>query len=435
MKTKQIIAFLLAAIMAATCAACGAETGSTAQPSAGAEAAGFTPALDTDAELTINVVGGWGNFEALDEVAINFQEYYPGIEVVYTQIKNGAEDVKNMVASGSAPDIFCLTWYNPDQTDKTIYTDIAEDLTEAGIDLSNLNSDMLVTGQVDGEQLLVPVYEQVYGMIVNYNLLEENGVSVPRTYSELLNACEKLTEAGYEHPIFLGGSASMRSIINMVMSDILNSDDPEATAKAMAAGEDSNGYLEAALSRYDELDAMGYFDHEAESFDDTYESVILRFFEGDIPFVLYSSSQYSGTKKREAKSEHFTSDPFNYGMEPSPLEDDNAAAYITTLGCLYMGAYKGSENLEYVNEFLRFALSDEQMTVLADVKNMGVTTENTGLARLAGLEGMTEEQKIYPTQIDGYYAIDQALGDAVSSYVPGVTPHEEVLEIFTAGGK
>ena len=439
MKAKILLSVTLVALLAAGCGSTSAgnkaesETETDTETEESGDAGEFVPALDTTAELTLNVVGSWGNFEALDEVALNFQEYYPNVEVVYTQIQNGSEDIQNMAASGVGMDIYCNAWYNPAQEDKVVYTDLAEDLNETDIDFSNLNSDMLSTGQVDGAQLLVPVYEQMFGMMVNYTLLEENDLSVPTNYAELTETCDALVAAGYEHPIFLAGSASSRNMINMVMADILHSSDPEETAAKLAEGTDEEGYIDNALSRFDELEAKGYFDHEADTFEDTYESVILRFFEGDVPFVLYSANNYSGTKKREAKSEAFTAEPFSYGFEPAPLEDDGAYGYMTTLGAFYMGVYKDSENLEYANELLRFMLRDDQMTTLADVKNLYVTMEHTGLESLAGTENMPNEYKIYPTEIDQYNLIDQAVQDAVADYIPGVTSHEEVLELFATG--
>ena len=460
MKVKKITAILLSAILVGTVAGCGntgtvesagsesstgagsseaesaveAEEGNvsetdTAAAETSADDGSFVPALDTSAEVTLSVVGSWGNFEALDEVALNFQEYYPNVEVVYTQIKNGSSDIQNIAAAGTL-DIYCVEWYNPDQEDKLVYTDLAEDLNETDVDFSNLNQNMLFAGQVDGKQLLVPVYQQLFGMMVNYTLLEDNGLSMPKNYAELTEVCDQLIAAGYEHPVFLTGSPSTRVMINMVMDGICRSDDPAAAAEAIAGGSDADGYFEAALCRLDEMEEKGYFDHEADDFEDDYESVILRFFEGDVPFVLYSSSKFSGTKKREAKSEAFTANPFSYGLEPAPLEDDGAVTYMTTLGSLNMGIYNESANLDYANEFLRFILRDDQMKVLAEIKNMPVTMEHTGIEQLSGIESMTDEQKIYPTEIGHYYTVDQKIGDAAASYVPGQTAHEDVLQML-----
>ncbi len=45
------------------------------------ESAGFTPQLDTEEPVSLEIAGFMGNFEALDQVINNFNEYYPNVTV------------------------------------------------------------------------------------------------------------------------------------------------------------------------------------------------------------------------------------------------------------------------------------------------------------------------------------------------------------------
>lgn len=64
----------------------------------------FSPQLNTDEKLTLNILGYFSNFEALDAVTNDFNKYYPNISFNYQQVSGN-----NLVAfldSNFQTDIF-----------------------------------------------------------------------------------------------------------------------------------------------------------------------------------------------------------------------------------------------------------------------------------------------------------------------------------------
>ena len=384
---KKFTVILLALAMLLSLSACGAEKTETGTAAPAEQ--GFTPALDTDTAATLNFVGNWGNFEALDQVALDFQKVYPNVEVIYTYLGDYRNDLANRFATGEEVDLFMAAWWDTEYTLNQNIIDNAEDLNASGIDFSNLNAELLASGQANGAQTVVPVYLTCWGAVANLDLLESAGVAVPSTWQELLDACAALAGAGYEQPIYVNSSQYGRTFTGYYMLRRI-------------AGSDELTALDETVARADELAAAGYVSAEGDTLEDNYNAMILRFFEGDIPFMPISTSNYSGTAKREAKSEAFTATPFRYTFIPMSY-DESGRALIDQLGTVYVGVYKNSANLELANEFLRFLLTDEEMLVLETVKNMPTANSSNGMDLFPYLKSA---QLFYNSE-DGISSLDE----------------------------
>ena len=424
---KKITALLLAAALMLSLAACGSgasaapETTAAAAAAAETEAAvetGFVPALDTDMEATLYFAGSWGNFEALDQVALNFREYYPNVEVVYSKLSDYRSDLANKFATGEEIDLFMTDWWDAEYPANRNIIDNAEDLNASGIDFSGLNAELCSLAEVDGAQVMVPVYLQFWGFMVNQDLFADAGVEIPASYDELQAACEALSAAGYEQPIYVNSSQFGRTFIGYYM-------------ECRLAGSDETTALNETIARADELYAAGYVSTEGDTLADDYEAIILRFFEGDIPMVPISASKFSGTLKREAKSETFTASPFSYAYIAAPY--GAGSIYADQLGAVYVGVYKDSKQTELANEFLRFMLTDEQMLVLQTVKNMPTANVNNGLDNFPYYQG----QSIYCNTEEGISSLDEEYIQGVLALYKPDESHEamyEKLEDYLANG-
>ena len=157
----------------------------------------------------------------------------------------------------------------------------------------------------------------------------------------------------------------------------------------------------------------------------------MKFFEGDIPYVMFPSDYYSGTKKREAKSLSYTENPFDYTFIALPFAYDGFDAYMPSLSSFYIAVNKDSDNVEYAKEFVRFMLKDEQMQTMARIKNMPVSTENTGLVSLENIESLSSSDKIYASDIKDYKLLEKSIYSVLKTYKPGITSHEEVLKQYS----
>ena len=105
---------------------------------------------------------------------------------------------------------------------------------------------------------------------------------------------------------------------------------------------------------------------------DNYESVILRFFEGDVPMMICTADTVSGTKKREIRSEAFTKSPFNYSFAPIPLSNDGG--YFIDSPSIQFSVNKDCNNLDMTNEFMRFLISSKELNTMASIKRLVTPT-------------------------------------------------------------
>ena len=154
--------------------------------------AGFVPRLDPKASCSISVVGHYENFEALEAEFNRFSEFYPNVALNYIYLDDYKNIISTALTSSEAPDIF-FTY--PSWTDQDY--EAAENLADPalGIDLSCIRESLLYKNAA-GNVPTVPVYTTTYGMLVNEGIFEKEKLAVPRTYDELLSACEALKKAG-----------------------------------------------------------------------------------------------------------------------------------------------------------------------------------------------------------------------------------------------
>ena len=386
---------LCGAMIAASLAGCGTGAGSGDDSAAKDEAAAdesaqevsqaadegeFSPRLDTEAEVTINVVGNYDNFPSLEQVALDFNEYYPNVMVNYSKVDDYA-NMQDMIITDNPEVDICLannTWVKNSEAAKANLTDLADE--SLGFDLTAL-SDGVIESAKSGESLYrLPIFSVCNGLIVNKTLLEENGLTVPTNYDEFVSCCESLKAAGFT-PIYGydadGNNKCSQGIYSsMVMTLAAKQDGDHSVSEALNTGdrEASSVYLEG-LKKEEEFAALGYYSKEANAgITDSYEGAILRFFEGDVPFLSASTETMSGTAKRESMSANFTANPFEYTFIATPLGESGAYAYINSNAGLALN--KNGANFDYAAEFLRFYCNAKELNISADIKGMLSTSSD-----------------------------------------------------------
>ena len=183
--------------IALSLAACGAQ----GKQSAAADA-GFRPALDTETACEIHAVGNYNNFEALEAEFDRFNAYYPNVSLSYTVLDNYNDTIVTALSAEAAPDIFCAFPWMPYQERYDPLFAAAEDLSDPSlnIDASCIRSG-LIYRDAEGRVPMLPVFSSSFGMLVNEDIFEREGLAVPTTYSSFLDACEKLKAAGYAGPV------------------------------------------------------------------------------------------------------------------------------------------------------------------------------------------------------------------------------------------
>lgn len=403
----RLIAGLVAA--AALFTGCAASPAAASLPVASeVETAAFTPSLDTSASASIEVRGSWKNFEALEAAATDWNEIYPNVTINYVKVDEYNKHLVDLVQAADKPD---LVMY-----DLSSYYADAETIEAGLVDLNTLGLDtsvyapgvMALSTASDGRMLTLNWGMNAPGFLVNKTLLEKLGLEVPTTHEEFLTVCEKLKEAGCT-PI----AGCYINAYSLLMENDRNlrlageSDQAALYQKFEDADPDCGSIFAPEFQTLFDLLDRGYLDHETNTaIEDIYESSILRFFEGDLPFFCGTTELVSGMAKRESKSEAFTANPFEYAFVSLPVENDTPALSRSALAGFAL--VDGSANEEWAAEFLRFLCSAEELNQMAEVKGVpSLTGTGSSDARFASLYEIPAENKVN----EGQYPVLQLVHD------------------------
>lgn len=387
----------------------------------------FEPRLDTEAQLTLNTCGFFGNFEALDAVTNDFNKYYPNVTFSYEQV--GSENFDAYIDANPTIDIMMNSAETLEKYGDKLQT-MCADLSKSDVNLSDIDERMLKGRYYDGKLLALPMGQNIYGIVVNKSLLEREGLSVPEDYESFLSVLATLKDKGYT-PIQGSDSKVYAELTGSMVYDMLLED--EDLYQEVSAG--NGDAVDKLLPVYDKLDTMienGYTDPAVNQTypQDNYDEAILKFFEGDVPFWVCNTEKVSGMKKRESKSEAFQADPFEYTFIQIPLGEKGVYAY--TEPWFGFSANTNSENYEYALEFIRFLATKDEINQMGDIKGIpSVAKKKTDVPVYADA---LEPKKVQSDQInDGRitFAVTDHWYSSVNKYISGeYATKEEALQAF-----
>ena len=359
----------------------------------------FTPKYPSDTDYKLSVAGTYSNFESLESAFERFYAHYPNGEIEYTYLDDYWNTIDHALAGQEPPDIYVVQpWMFGDAKFSSLFEG-AENLADPELDI---NLDCIRPGLKweirDGEVPALPVFATSYGILVNMDIFEKEKLSVPKNFGELKKTCEKLKAAGYDSPVMganttttpgIGYSFAYPMFAKTVKDDRSIEDDLNNLVPS--AGE----AMRPALTRLKEFVDAGCIDVGkcTAEIEDDYNSVIMRFFEGDVPMMLCSGDVVSGTKKRESKSEAFEAAPFKYEFYIAP-SGDKGGYYMDSMPILF-SVNKNSKNLDMTNEFIRFLTSKEQLGLMAQEKRLITPTRDYSLDEVYGsLSGFSADRTI-----------------------------------------
>ena len=357
----------------------------------------FKPGLPTDTACSIKVAGNYSNFESLESEFERFYEYYPNVSLNYVYLDDYRNTITSALMSDEAPDIYVTTtWMLEDDSMGSVFEN-AELLSDPSlkIDLDCVRKGAMLTLE-NGDVNMLPIFTRSYGMLVNMDIFEKNGLKVPNNYSELMEVCDKLKAAGYETPIMGANGTTVASMyyafdFPLFCYDVIKN---PGSAKSLEAMDKSAGeMMRPALEKLKVFVDRGFLNPGrcTEEIEDDYNAVIMRFFEGDVPMMLGSGDMVSGTLKRESKSEKFQSAPFKYKFYVVPIGDDGG--YFLDSVNIFFSVNKNSSNLSMTNEFIRFIMREKELGNMAQIKRLITPTNNFSLDEVySSLEGFPEDK-------------------------------------------
>ena len=325
----------------------------------------FKPKLDTEEKVVLSTSGFFGNFEALDQVIVDFNEYYPNVEFTYEQ--NGIDNFATYIDANPKTDIM-MTSEECFEKMRDQLNSICVDLKKADISLKDIDKQMLKRGYHDGKLSSIPIGQNTYGLVVNTSLLKKEGLEIPQNYKEFLSVLTALKEKGYT-PIQGPESKVYAELVQNMAYDMIL-DDKELYKDLMAGKKSAVKKLELVYDRLNDMMEKGFIDPSVNVGypDDNYDQAILNFFEGDVPFWVCSTEKVSGMKKRESKSETFKKNPFDYTYIYAPLGQDGVYEYKEPW--FGFSVNKNAENYDYALEFVRFLVRKDEMNTMASIKGI-----------------------------------------------------------------
>lgn len=411
---------------------------------AAAEQQGFAPRLDTGAEAEFSIIGGLNNFEALEAVINDFNEIYPNCTINYFTVEDYVNNVEARMLSDTSVGVFMM---NNNFYKSQKLADLCVDLSQEDIDFSAIQDSALNACVSGGKLFGMPIAHLTNGLMVNKTLLETEGLSVPTNYAELKEVCAALRQKGYNpiqgfyNPI-QGFTNAYEDhwdvttlytylVTNMIYVQIGNSGRTEEIVASFENMESGCGeVLRPAFERLHEMAENGYISSEnRDEYPDNYNETILRFFEGDVPFVATDAETFSGTKKRETKSEAYAAAPFDYGFICAPIGDEGAYAYIQNWYSFSVN--KNCEQKDWALEFMRFLATEQEINTLASVKGLPSVAKNSTDERFAELYPENEEY-LYTSSFFVPIWVTNAMNDVMNRIGEGELTVDEAVAEFEA---
>ena len=344
----------------------------------------FKPALNTETECKIRVVGDYSNFEALEDEFDRFNEFYPNVELSYGKVDDYVNTLGTTLESDDKPNIFFsyASWMGGDAIYNSIISHM-EVLSDAKLKLKlDCIRPGLVNHDANNNVLMVPVFSRTYGMLVNNDLFAKEGVKVPTTWNELLAACQAFAEKGYKSPMM----GYMKKSKNCLMQTIAYPSFVAQLAKnegaiALANNLDAQAgeYMRESLEKVNQLITSGAIDlEECNKIENDYDSVIKTFFYGNVPMMISTGDAASGTKKRETNKDFpyiNLEEKFNYTYNSIPLTDKGG--YFIDSPSVQFSVNKDCDNLDMTNEFMRFLVTKAELNNMASIKRLVTPTVDT----------------------------------------------------------
>ena len=256
---------------------------------------------------------------------------------------------------------------------------ILTDVSAAGVDES-LAGDIW---KVDGTSYVVPVNNFAYPMYVNMDILEAAGVeAIPTTWSELIDVCQKITDAGYSAFALNLGTTNANGIQNVFggtgwASGITLKD--ESGAYAVAGDEELASLAELFKTLYDNGSLYPGMATLEES------EMTSNFAAGNCAFTLASAATMS----------QFTD--INFKATTVPVKDGYEGQSGICYASWAVGISEASENKEEAAKFVNYLLSGQDGAVAGGLASTMSAFPNSTVA--------TPDYSAAPEQFQEFYEL------------------------------
>lgn len=298
MKKKLLAAILTVSMTATLLTGCGSGTDSgagTAPAGSSTEAEAGAESTEGSGEVQEITWMFWDDLVATEDliskgysdVIDRFNADYEGqyhVTAITTNLEEYYPKLNALVASNETPDVFIVS----PGPNLTTYVDPGvaaplDDYLAADGWKDSFSSDAVFSQMTyDGKIYAVPLNIAAACAFYNTEMFEKAGVEVPKTWDEMLDACEKLEAAGYTPITISAGTAWCLSMVAGYLCE-MEGVDLAALADGSASWED--GKLESAAGKLVELSK--YFQKTAAG--DTNDVATANFYNEEAAILIQGS--------------------------------------------------------------------------------------------------------------------------------------------------
>lgn len=363
--------------------------------------------------------------ENADAIAVAIEEYKkvaPNVIINYETTQSDYPTLlKAKMNSDSMPDIFSSTGGQEIEA----YAEYSYDLSEQPI-AQFLTDGSKATMTYEGRLLGIPVISNAFGMMYNQELFDQVGISaMPSTFSELEEACAKLSEAGIQP--FTNGYKEwwVYKYVFQNFIDAANPEDPAALVQSFIDGT-------AKLSDYPVL-AEDYFNFV----DLTVKYGDKKPLETDLnaeitAFSTGKAAMMTGTGAPMEPGVKAVSPEMKIGFCGYQVNDDPNNFFITVGAEQAYRVNKDSKVLQETLDFLNWLYGDYGKTWFPEVMNAippikDASYPETDIAAAVNELSQTSEPGV-PSAVYSLDSFHQKFGEIMQSYVAGDITREAAIK-------
>ena len=343
--------------------ACGSTGGSTGGSSG-----------NTTITLTVatNVVGNQA--KALQDIAQKFMKANPNIKIDFSAPGAEYENImKVKMASKHLPDVFATHGWA-----KIRYGSFLADLRDQPW-VSRLSPTIKDTvTDASGKVYILPLDQDKAGPVYNVDILNKYGVAVPKTFDELVAACQTIKQKsnGQVIPIHIGGADSwpMGQFFDFFATPLLISPEHNYKAQLLDGTFDWSKWTPLP-QRLLELQQKGCLNKDVLTA--KYSDSAQVFAEGKVAFGLYGPFLIDEAKK--------TNPNLHAGLMPIPTMVAGDTPTFAGGERTTWGVWKDSPNLAAAKKFVAFYAQSENMALVAQADGLppGLSDVKADLGDLA----------------------------------------------------
>ncbi len=260
-------------------------------------------------------------------------------------------------------------------------------------------------GKIGGKQYVANYKKQIIGVFYNKDMFAANGIEVPTTYQALIDACDKLLEAGIQ-PFSLGlkDGWPQGQLANMFAGTDLLAKDTHWGAKRNADEvKFNNPDLVKAMQKYQTICTKYCGDNITGI---TYTQMLEQFFNGNAAMLPIGSWVNAEVEKGLQD--------FEVGWFPIPGDEDANVVSVFVNEGLSIGA--DTKYPEVCKDFIHFFFTDKELYgEFLHSEQLFSTTKDTVEYEMIPLRKDMEEQIASMTEVEGF---ESMTGD--DAFLPGL---------------